>query len=144
MNNLNIGGTHKATEQRMIQNYLKNSIFRRQKHRLSRWVLKYATASEGTRLLSPGRGGVGDTQGHWLAGEENRLESRGPTGRMAVVCVPSLQCNAHSPLNGNFFPSKGFQLFKFKVKNKPQSRSFSGPFSLHGLEKGTRFKMFAS
>ena len=33
MNNLNIGGTHKATEQRMIQNYLKNSIFRRQKYR---------------------------------------------------------------------------------------------------------------
>ena len=30
---MNIGGTHKATEQRMIQNYLKNSIFRRQKYR---------------------------------------------------------------------------------------------------------------
>ena len=33
MNSLNIGGTHKATEERMIQNYLKNSIFRRQKYR---------------------------------------------------------------------------------------------------------------
>ena len=43
-----------------------------------------------------------------------------------MVFVPFLECNAHSPLNGNLFTSKGFQLLKFKVKNKPQSRSISG------------------
>ena len=38
----------------------------------------------------PVDGRLGDTQGRWLAGEENRLESRGPAGRTAAVCVPSL------------------------------------------------------
>lgn len=62
----------------------KEVVPKRQPHRCCR-----CRVTRGHACSARGGGG-GDTQGHWLAGEENRLESRGPTGRMAVVCVPSL------------------------------------------------------
>ena len=63
----------------------KEVVPKRQPHRCRRCRVTWGHA-----YSARGRGVGGDTQGHWLAGEENRLESRRPTGRMAVVCVPSL------------------------------------------------------
>lgn len=69
-----------------------------------------------------------DAQSLLLSGKEKGAEPAWkPKGQQDSLLLLS---NAMyiPPLKGNFFTSKGFQLVKFKVKNKPPSRSFSGAF----------------